>query len=478
MGAPSAGFNSSTFVPFVTTMAISPRWFRRLSEDPKSSRPFWGPTWLAGGMVPPTGHTTCALRLTAWLGLASFGCVSDPVTAPGPSARGTSSDDIIALPAPSPNPNPKPVHTAPLQVVKQNPVYDASFPDVAFVYDPPEPEEACARSEFLAEPLPVDLYVMLDRSGSMNIPMSLPPATEGDCNVGDPTVSRWCYTLNALDGFFTSGDADETGVALQFFPNGSCSETPPIGHNCCEGGACCGGGPDSVPAVPLDVLSANRGALVDALNAQSPAGVTTPIEAALRGIAAWTRANKTALRSMAGLLITDGEPTGCSNNPELLSAIVAQHLADTGIPTFVLGMDGAKFAPLEAIAEAGGVASHSDYCPSGVLPCHVYNVANGDPTAFAKALEQIKGAVVQCRFAVPRSDSGVIDPRNMEVLYRHDSGQEVLTRAGSPEECVAGGYYFDNNEAPTEVSLCPEACAQLRSAQASEVILSVDCLGL
>lgn len=404
-------------------------------------------------------------------------CVSDPVTTPG-SATPDDSDDVILVPPPGPGPKPTPTKVVPLEVIKQNPIYDASYPDVEFIYDPPAPEEACARSEFLAEPLPVDLYIMLDRSGSMNIPESLPPSTGGDCDVGDPTVSRWCYTLNALDGFFGSGEVEETGVALQFFPNGTCSETPPIGHNCCEGGACCGGGPDSVAAVPLGALAQNRDSLVSALNAQSPAGVTTPIEAALRGMAAWTTAHKTALRSMAGLLITDGEPTGCSNNTELLAAVVGQHLADTGIPTFVLGMDGAKFAPLEAIAQAGGVASHTDYCPSGIRPCHVYNVGNGDPAAFALALEQIKGAVVQCRFAMPSTDSGVVDPRRMEVVYRQESGEQVLTRADSPEACSAGGYYFDDNDSPSEVALCPETCAELRAARASEVILSVDCLGI
>ncbi len=425
--------------------------------------------------------SSCSGRLPWPLTVLGFGlvsaCVSDPVTTPGKPGADPSDDDIV-VPSPSPNPKPTPTKTAPLEVIKQNPVYDASYPDVQFIYDPPAPTEACARSEFVAEQLPVDLYIMMDRSGSMNIPMSLPPATEGDCDVGDPLVSRWCYTLNALDGFFTAGNVEETGVALQFFPNGTCSETPPIGHDCCEGGACCAGGPDSVPAVPLASLAANRGALVEALNAQSPAGVTTPIEAALRGMVTWTKNNKTPLRSMAGLLITDGEPTGCSNNTDLLSAIVAQHLGETGIPTFVLGMDGAKFAPLESIAEAGGGTSHTDYCPSGIMPCHVYNVGDGDPTAFAKALEQIKGAVVQCRFGMPSTDSGVVDPRHLDVVYRHDGGEQVLTLVSAPENCGDGGYYFDSSEAPSEVSLCPETCTELRAARASEVILSVDCLGI
>lgn len=406
-----------------------------------------------------------------------WGCISDPLTTGDKSGEPASPDTPVIITPGSGNPAPTTKRVVPLEVIKQNPVYDASFPDANFVYDPPAEPDACARSEFLAEPLPVDLYVMLDRSGSMNIPESLPPAVEGDCDVGDPKVSRWCYTLNALDGFFNAGQTEETGAALQFFPNGNCSETPPIGHNCCAGGACCAGEPDSVPAVALGSLVDNREALVAALNAQSPAGVTTPIEAALRGIVKWTSRNKSPLRSMAGLLITDGEPSGCSANTELLANIVGQQLRDTGIPTFVLGMDGAKFAPLEAIARAGGGAAHTDYCPAGIKPCHVYNVGNGDPAVFAEALAQIKGAVVQCRFGMPKPEAGVIDPRDMSVSYRAADVDTSLRRVDGPQSCDGGGFYFDDPDAPSEVSLCPETCGDLRAASASQLVLSVGCLG-
>jgi hypothetical protein len=79
---------------------------------------------------------------------------------------------------------------------------------------------------------------------------------------------------------------------------------------------------------------------------------------------------------------------------------------------------------------------------------------------------------------MPTTNSGVVDPEHLDVVYRHDTGERVLVRVASPEECVEGGYYFDDNDDPSEVSLCPDTCGQLRSARASEVILSVDCLGI
>jgi hypothetical protein len=79
---------------------------------------------------------------------------------------------------------------------------------------------------------------------------------------------------------------------------------------------------------------------------------------------------------------------------------------------------------------------------------------------------------------MPSTDSGVVDPRHLDVVYRHDDGEQVLTLVSAPENCGDGGYYFDSSEAPSEVSLCPETCTELRAARASEVILSVDCLGI
>ncbi len=414
----------------------------------------------------------------AAVGLA--GCVSEAAT-PGIPDSSVPSDDvvIIELPPSTPvRPPPKKI-VEPIRVIDQPASLDASYPDVTFDYSAPPEPDACATSEFPAERLPLDVYLMLDRSGSMNVPEALPPFVEGDCDVGDEKASRWCYTLNALDGFFGASSSEGMGVALQFFPNGDCGAVSPVQDTCCKGGACCAGTADAIPAVSLGLLSEHREPLVEALNQQAPSGTTTPIEPALRGMATWTAANKAPLRSMVGILITDGSPEGCNEGQQSLANIAAAHLRKTGISTFVLGMDGADFRPLNHIAQAGGAVRHSDHCPGGYADgCYAYNVSSGDPGAVVDALEQIKGAVVQCRYLMPTTEQGVIDPRHVSVVYETTGGDVHLRQVSDADACTQSGFYYDDPTDPAELLLCPQACSALRSRQASQIRIAVDCLGI
>jgi hypothetical protein len=417
------------------------------------------------------------LRLLSTVTFASIlgGCNTSPTVGDTGAPKPTS-DVIITHPTAGATRTSAPQHLDPIEVVGQTPIFDANFPDAQFSYEAPDRPDACASVEFAAERLPLDVYIMLDRSGSMNIPQSFPPDIGGDCDVGDTLTSRWCRTLGALDGFFTSGAREGTGVALQFFPNGMCSDTPPIGHNCCESGACCGGAADAIPSVELADLATNHQALVDALNAQSPAGVTTPVEAALRGLTTWTGLHATSGRNMAGLLITDGEPTGCNQDATWLGTIVADHFAATRIPTFVIGMEGAKFAPLEEIAKAGGVASHTDHCPAGISPCHVYSVGAANSAVFTDALEQIKGSVALCNYAVPHPEAGVIDPAKLSVVFTSGNGPVALTLTSGADACADGGFFMNGDG--SALTLCPSSCESVRAADISEVRIAVQCLGI
>lgn len=66
--------------------------------------------------------------------------------------------------------------------------------------------EQCAGETATAQPVPLDMYIMLDRSGSM---------TEA---TGQASVSKWEAVATGLDSFLTSADSAGIGVALQFFP--------------------------------------------------------------------------------------------------------------------------------------------------------------------------------------------------------------------------------------------------------------------
>jgi hypothetical protein len=67
--------------------------------------------------------------------------------------------------------------------------------------------EECAADLVEAQRLPLDMYIMLDVSGSMLVP------TEGDEN-----VTKWEAVSSALADFFSDPDSAGIGVGLQVFP--------------------------------------------------------------------------------------------------------------------------------------------------------------------------------------------------------------------------------------------------------------------
>jgi hypothetical protein len=352
-------------------------------------------------------------------------------------------------------------------------------PDVSFVYEGPvdngtlTADAACAAVPVAAEPVALDLYLMLDRSASMAEPLQTVP----NCRVGDTTEARWCYAINALAGFFRAPTSNGMGVALQFFPHGNCCQISATEQNCCAFGDCCAGTDDAAPTVALGRLPAHLRNLVAALDTQSPLGTTTPIEAALRGLVAYTASARTANRSMVAILVTDGDPNGCDKTTTTLANIISTHFTKTGIKTFIIGTDGANFQTLEQLAVAGGAAPHSIYCANGFSTCSFFNVGAGQPEAFIDALQQIQRSVVGCRFSLPVTDAGIVDPGTLvvNVVSPENPDRQTLTHRTSATDC-GDGWYADPDH-PGEFALCPQSCTSVQSQVGASVELLAGCLG-
>jgi hypothetical protein len=331
------------------------------------------------------------------------------------------------------------------------------LPDVTFVYDPPaddgglDPDSSCAKTVVQAEPLPLDMYVILDKSGSMGI----------DCNVGSTGTSKWCYAINALYKFFDAPSSVGTGVALNFFSGSSCINL-------------------NTPQVAYNTLKNHLTQLQNALNAAAPSG-GTPTSSAALGIASWTAANQKPGRKMIGLLITDGDPTSCSpTGVGQINTILVNHFNSTGVPTFVIGMTGATFSNLQTLANNAGAPSHTTFCGGGISPCHFYNVGNGDPQVFLEVLNAIQQTAIGCQYNVPSTDAGLIDWDKVIVQYTPGTGgsPQDLTRVDSGAQCGAsGGWYYDNNNTPTTIQLCPNTCTSITTDSKAKIGISLGCLG-
>jgi hypothetical protein len=317
-------------------------------------------------------------------------------------------------------------------------------------------ETACAEVSGAAQLQPLDIYFILDRSDSMG----------ADCALGSDLHSKWCYASNALATYFRSSVAKGHRAALQYFT--------------LESSSCITGSPHDVPAVNLTMLPAlPNSPLITNIGSAGPVnGFGTQIEAAERGLVKFTADQRTPGRTMVGVLITDGDPNGCSNDFNVLSGILSDHLAATGIRTFIIGMTGATSTNLEKIAVGGDAPAHGPTYCDGVPSCHYYSVGDGEPTAFAAALGAIQQASLGCTLKMPIPDGGTIDPGRVKVEYLVGGNPppRELTRVTNSAACVANGWYYDDNADPTTVNLCRELCETVQDDPQAKVDVLFGCV--
>lgn len=393
--------------------------------------------------------------------------------------------------------------------------------------------ESCAGETVTAEPIPLDMYIMLDRSGSM---------TEA---TGVGGVTKWEAVSSALSTFFAAPDSAGLGVAMQFFPRnkpgvpdtctthaqcgtsgpcfisvcqlawnlgnlvpcattadcgaqgpcidlGECQNNPTyvciaIGSNCgsglgqcvdivesfCADGMSCDAADYATPAVPMDTLPDNAAALDAEIAQQNPEG-NTPTSPALQGTVDFclTHKQQNPLHAVVAVLATDGIPTQC---PPTDAAAISQIAADAyngspSVPTFVIGV----VSP----SDPGAQATLDQIAASGGTSDAFIVDPNGDVTqAFLDALNAIRGNALACEYLVPQPDPpDVIDYGlvNVEHTPPGASTPDTIPYVGSEANCdpVNGGWYYDIDPAqgdPTRILMCPATCAMLQEGGDLEI---------
>jgi hypothetical protein len=327
--------------------------------------------------------------------------------------------------------------------------------------------------------VPVNMFVMFDRSGSMN--------DEADQATG---ATRWDLASSALTMFFQDPSAAGLGVALRFFPH----DSPAVG---CQGGdnGACDAIACSQPLVPLSApattplptlmtdvapADAHEAALVAAVGSSAPApsgmggGMMsggTPIYAALDGALRWASAYQTAhpypQQQTVVVFVTDGEPNGCEDDFDLISALAADAHAATGVTTYTIGLTGSNEADMEQVATAGNGDS--------------FFVDDG-PTAaqdLVAALQAIQGSVLACDFAIPTpADGGMADPTRVNVQYTTMTGATPVsfTQVPTAADCgITQSWYYDDPTAPSRIHLCPGVCDTVRANPTAGISVAIGC---
>jgi hypothetical protein len=235
---------------------------------------------------------------------------------------------------------------------------------------------------------------------------------------------------------------------------------------------CSGSSYDPALIAQTSLPVASDSALVQRISDENfSGGYGTRIEGALRGIANYTANNQTAGREMIGVLITDGDATNCDTDNSNLAGIIADHLANTGLRTFIIGMEGASEDKLEELAVAGGADPHDDFCGSIATPCHYWNVGDGSGDVLASALQAISQQAVPlpCEIDVTGLTAPVgevLDYGRVNVTLTQGEAVTTIPQVGNPGACLSDQptWYYDVPSAPTQIHLCENACDTVSAA--------------
>lgn len=303
--------------------------------------------------------------------------------------------------------------------------------------------DACASDTYGGKQLPLDMYIMMDRSGSMQ-------------------GTNWSAVTSAITTFVQSPESDGIGVGIQFFPaedpGVSCLFPPcpagcvPFGNLCIPQDSC---DPNDYlpPAVNIAPLPGVGSAIIAAMNATGPGGGTPTmpaLQSAAQVMTAYAAANPT--RKVIIVLASDGEPSGCEEDINQIANVAAVAASfNPPVITYAIGIG--NIGALNTIAQAGG---------SG----QAIAVDTGSGAQdFLDAMNEIRGQALGCEYLMPTPTEGEADPDKLNVRYTPEgAGEEVFPRVTDASQCQGQpGWYYDNPTDPTKIILCPASCDRVKN---------------
>jgi hypothetical protein len=293
---------------------------------------------------------------------------------------------------------------------------------------------ACVAKEVTAEQVPLDMLILLDTSSSML----------------DPTITpqKWSTVVSALTKFFDDPASKGISVALTMFPNGSS----------------CSAAAYQSPQIDYGLLPGNEPALVKAMTDTNPATHDlTPLhsvaQGALAGAIDWKKSH--VGHTVLAVLATDGKSTCITSFDPAASAANA---LTQGIQTFTIGMAGADLSQLNGIAAAGGTTKAYD----------ATNIA-----LFSKHMEEIRSIALPCEVVIPPPPDGETlerDKVNVQYTPGGTGTAETIPYAGSAAGCgTTGGWYYDNDVAPTKIVYCPTTCKTVQGDTHASIKVAFGC---
>lgn len=322
-------------------------------------------------------------------------------------------------------------------------------------------DSACAAVKHSGELVGLDVYVMLDKSGSMS-------------------GTRWSSVTTALNTFVDSDEARGMGMGIQYYPLPPKAPVPPPPASCqtdsdcapyhgdcipiffqCDGAIApdsdsCNPADYSKPDVQIGVLPVWSDKIKTSINKAKPSG-GTPTYPALEGAYHYAkeRAKQFPENMVVVVLATDGEPNGCgSQNKTPGIAALAENALKTSpsISTFVIDVGDDAKGDLGQIAKAGGTEKAIDVSDANAT------------TEFLEALNKIRGSVA-CEYRIPTPKDGDPDFDRVNVTITAEGKTSEIGRVATAAECdpSKGGWYYDSPGDPSKILLCHASCQVVKT---------------
>ncbi|MBI4700467.1 MAG: hypothetical protein HY744_04750 [Deltaproteobacteria bacterium] len=284
--------------------------------------------------------------------------------------------------------------------------------------------------------------------------------------VSDSTQKLFAPAKAGLRAFVQEAASEGLNAALRFT-----GDDPAAGCNysACDATAC--GTPKVGPArltaaaAPGDAQEEKLITLIDATVAQ---GVGRPYRAIVEGTTSWASAySKANLGGTEAVIwILAASLYGCETDIALIAKFAADALKNDGIKTHIIALqnplasDGPVQADLDKIAAAGGTTAAR------------YLSTSDAATAQAFVLKSLQD--IRTELGIPKPCSFKLDSAPFLVgemmAVRHNGVN--LVKVADATACNAGGWYFDNNECPTAVILCPNTCSGIRTVGGNVEIIA------
>jgi Mg-chelatase subunit ChlD len=332
--------------------------------------------------------------------------------------------------------------------------------------------DACAATSATAKVAPLDMVLLLDRSGSMAYNDS------------------WIEEGQALTNFFGDYQSAGISVALLYMP---------IVADLCNPAAY------AVPAVPMTALPGGAGELTTSIANTLPFG-GSPITIGFEGAVAYAQQRQQMFPEHEVVIVYSTDAVGINSclvvpdgglpNTEAnaVTVLTAAAALSPPIKTYVIGVrpvigqpSGATGVALHGAASAFAVAGGT----GSAFFVGAVDAGSGDGGSEAGAgggaIVDIEGELITtfnaireqalpCQYSIPQAAAGTINFSDVNVTFKPASGaSQQFYGVGSLADCqsTTPDWYYDSQM--QHVELCPNACAIVKAATNATVNVDYGC---